>query len=149
MKDGTTQEGCCQCGRIRYEATYDPENAYLCHCRICQRATGGVSIAFLNLAKDNLSWKSEPEWYASSGFAKRPFCEKCGTPLGLQFDEGRNMDLAIRTLDDHYGIEPQWHFGVERMHEGWIDTTYRPRKRADEDETLVAKRRESTGGMPE
>ena len=83
MNQRTTQEGGCQCGRIRYEATYDPENAYLCHCRMCQRATGGVSIAFLNLAKDNLHWKTEPEWFASSSFAKRPFCKECGTPLGF------------------------------------------------------------------
>lgn len=149
MNQRTTQEGGCQCGRIRYEATYDPENAYLCHCRMCQRATGGVSIAFLNLAKENLHWKTEPEWFASSSFAKRPFCKECGTPLGFAFDEGRNMDIAVGTLDDPYGLEPQWHFGVERLHEAWIDTSHLPRKRADDDETLVARWKGSTGEMPE
>ena len=37
--------GGCQCGAIRY-AFYAPlENAHVCHCRMCQRATGGVFAA--------------------------------------------------------------------------------------------------------
>ena len=58
--------GGCQCGRVRYTAELESFDAYLCHCRMCQRATGGVSIAFVNLRKDQRTWKSEPDWYASS-----------------------------------------------------------------------------------
>ncbi|MBX7493323.1 GFA family protein [Qipengyuania sp. 1NDW9] len=149
MTGRTTQGGGCQCGRIRYTATYHPDGAYLCHCRMCQRATGGVSIAFMSLPKTNLQWETQPEWYASSTFAKRPFCQECGTPLGFAFDEGDDMDIAIGTLDDPYGLEPQWHFGVERMHEAWIDTSHLPHKRADESEQLVNRWKDSNGCMPE
>ncbi len=31
--------GGCQCGRIRYTAQLESLNAYLCHCRMCQKAT--------------------------------------------------------------------------------------------------------------
>ena len=41
--------GGCACGRIRYTASVADDDAYLCHCRMCQRATGGVSIAFKNV----------------------------------------------------------------------------------------------------
>lgn len=149
MTGKTTQGGGCQCGRIRYEVSYFEDSAYLCHCRMCQRATGGVSIAFLSVKKRDLKWETEPEWYASSDFAKRPFCKECGTPLGFAFDEGEDMDIAIGTLDDPYGIEPKWHFGVERMHEAWLDTSHLPKKRADESEVLVEKWDDSEEEMPE
>ena len=61
----------------------------LCHCRMCQRATGGVSIAFKNLAKAEIAWEHEPDWYASSPIAKRPFCRECGTPLGFALQRQR------------------------------------------------------------
>ncbi len=38
----TRMTGGCQCGRVRYAAEVDSDDAYLCHCRMCQRATGGV-----------------------------------------------------------------------------------------------------------
>jgi hypothetical protein len=35
--------GGCACGRIRFTTTVEPDEAYLCHCRMCQRATSSVS----------------------------------------------------------------------------------------------------------
>ena len=68
-----TVTGGCQCGRVRYEVGIDDDDAYLCHCRMCQRATGGVSIAFKNVKKTNVRWLgSEPDWYRSSPIARRP-----------------------------------------------------------------------------
>jgi hypothetical protein len=64
--------GGCACGRVRYAATIHDDEAYLCHCRMCQRATGSVSIAFKNVKQDEVSWKSEPDWYGSSPIASRP-----------------------------------------------------------------------------
>ena len=43
--------GGCACGKVRYTVRIHDDDAYLCHCRMCQRATGGVSIAFKNVKK--------------------------------------------------------------------------------------------------
>ena len=48
--------GGCACGRVRFTASVEPDEAYLCHCRMCQRSTGSVSIAFVNAKLDALSW---------------------------------------------------------------------------------------------
>ena len=36
------------CRRVRFEADVANDEAYLCHCRMCQQATGSVSIAFVS-----------------------------------------------------------------------------------------------------
>ena len=61
-----TMSGGCQCGRVRYAAEVADDEAYLCHCRMCQCATGGVSVAYKNVARADLAWEHEPDWYASS-----------------------------------------------------------------------------------
>ena len=66
--------GGCACGRVRFTATIRDDEAYLCHCRMCQRATGSVSIAFKNVKQADVSWDSGPDWYDSSPIARRPFC---------------------------------------------------------------------------
>ena len=61
--------GGCQCGRVRFSARVADNDAILCHCRMCQRASGNVSVAFKNFAVADMSWHSEPDWYASSPIA--------------------------------------------------------------------------------
>ena len=67
-------DGGCACGRVRFRANIANDEAYLCHCRMCQRATGSISIAFKNVKAADVTWESEPDWYESSPIARRPFC---------------------------------------------------------------------------
>lgn len=143
-----TMTGGCQCGRVRYEATVENDEAYLCHCRMCQRATGGFAAAFKNVAQASLVWAgSGPDWYQSSPIARRPFCSACGTPLGFAFLEGPNIDLTVGSFDDPSALRPVSHFGAESLYEAWLDTHELPRTRCDEYPALVEKW-EKAGGMP-
>ncbi|WP_298021170.1 GFA family protein [uncultured Parasphingopyxis sp.] len=146
---GETMEGGCQCRRIRYRANIDDVEAYLCHCRMCQRATGGVSIAFKNLKKTDVIWETEPDWYDSSPIAHRPFCAHCGTPLGFAFPDSENMDLTIGSFDDPSRFVPRHHFGAEALQEAWLDTRDLPRYRADEHEPTVRRWKEKVGKLPD
>jgi hypothetical protein len=112
-------------------------SAYLCHCRMCQRATGGFAASFVNVPLADLEWTSEPDWYASSPIARRPFCANCGTPLGFRFNQGKGIDVTFGSLDDPRGLDPESHSGVESMHEAWIDTRALPRQRSDETESVI------------
>ena len=141
--------GGCQCGKARYRVQVDPEQAYLCHCKMCQRATGGVAAAFVSVKRADCSWESGPDWYQSSPIARRPFCSHCGTPLGFQFLEGENMDLTIGSFDDPYAFSPHWHFGAETIHEDWLDTSALPRKRLADYKPVVDKWIAATGKLPE
>ena len=64
--------GGCACGRVRYTAAVGDYDAYLCHCRMCQRATGSVSIAFKNVKQADVEWQGAPDWFDSSPIADRP-----------------------------------------------------------------------------
>jgi len=140
--------GGCACGAVRFEAEIDGDDAYLCHCRMCQRATGSLSIAFKNIPQAKLRWLSGPDWYDSSPIARRPYCGKCGTSLGFQFKEGPNMDVTVAAFDDPGRFKPTSHFGAESVHEAWLDTSGLPRKRTEEHKPLVEKWVQATGSFP-
>jgi hypothetical protein len=131
--------GGCQCGRVRYTAQVEPEKAYLCHCNMCKKATGGVSIAFINPPKDKVVWHSEPDWYRSSPIARRPFCATCGTPLGFDFlSGGENIDLTIGSFDDPTPFRPEHNYATESMLPAWANVTHLPGHASAENTKVVA-----------
>lgn len=107
--------GGCQCGKVRYALYVAPENSHVCHCRMCQRATGGVFAALAGAPKAEFSWTAgEPAFFESSNLARRGYCRDCGTPLSFTYHlaEAR-FYVTIGSLDDpdaapivkQYGIE--------------------------------------------
>lgn len=146
----TSMTGGCQCGRVRYEAEVEDDEAYLCHCRMCQRATGGVSIAFKSVPEGSLTWLSGPDWYQSSPIAHRPFCSACGTPLGFAWlANGENVDLTVGSFDDPSRFRPTQHYAVESMHAAWLDTGSLPRMRSDENESVTKRWMDACGKLPD
>ena len=144
------KSGGCQCGKVRYTAQVDPAEAYLCHCKMCQRATGGFAAAFVGVKVADVAWTGEPDWYESSPIARRPFCSRCGTPLGFRFAEGSDkMDLTIGSFDDPSDFRPKHHFGAESIHEAWLDTSKLPRIKTSDYELLNQKWIAATGKVPE
>lgn len=150
MSGKTNKTGGCQCGRVRYTAAVDPAEAYLCHCRMCQRATGGFAASFVHVAQADVAWEGEPDWYSSSPIAERPFCSRCGTPFGFRFKEGStNMDLTVGSFDDPSDFVPKHHFGAESLHEAWLDTSALPRIRTDDYDVLVQKWKDAGAEPPQ
>ena len=137
--------GGCQCGKVRYVARPLNDDAYLCHCRMCQRATGGFAAACVSIAAAAVEWRSGPDWYASSPIARRAFCAACGTPLGFCYtDDSDHLDLTVGSFDDPSGFVPTSHTGTESLLEMWLDTSGLPRSRSDESAAL-GKRWEAVG----
>ena len=141
--------GGCACGRVRYEATIHDHDAYLCHCRMCQRATGSISIAFKNVKQSEIDWERQPEWFDSSPIADRPYCRECGTSLGFRFKDGSDlMDLTVASFDDPSPFVPKHHFGTESMHRAWLNTEGLKEIRTDEHQKLVDRWVGATGSFP-
>ena len=142
--------GGCACGKVRFTATIHDDDAYLCHCRMCQRATGSVSIAFKNVKQADVEWQGEPDWYDSSPIGERPFCKACGTSIGYRFKEGSDkMDLTVAAFDDPSRFKPQWHFGAESIQRHWLNTEGLPEHKTSDYDVLVEKWVKATGKMPD
>ena len=141
--------GGCACGRVRYTAQIEDDDAYLCHCRMCQRVTGSVSIAFKNVKQGEVRWDHEPDWYDSSPIAQRSYCRECGTSFGFRFKDGsENMDLTVASFDDPFGFTPKHHFGAESMHREWLNTEGLKEIRTADYQKLVDKWVDATGSFP-
>lgn len=144
-----SMQGGCACGKVRFTAQVHNDEAYLCHCRMCQRATGSVSIAFKNVKKADVAWESGPDWYASSPIARRPYCASCGTSLGFEFPDSENMDLTVGSFDDPARFRPVHHFGVESLHRAWINTEGLPEYRVDQYKPVVERWMNAVGKLPD
>jgi hypothetical protein len=140
--------GGCMCGRVRYSANVENDEAYLCHCRMCQRSSGNVSLAMKNLNKADVRWEREPDYYASSPFARRGFCSGCGTSLSFEYPDSGKMDLIVGTFDDPSRFVPEHHFAAESMNRAWINTEGLPETRTDEYQPLVDRWMKSVGKLP-
>jgi hypothetical protein len=145
-----TMTGGCQCGRIRYAADIDGDEAYLCHCGMCRRATGGVSAAFTNVAKAALRWTTqEPDRFASSPIALRGFCRDCGTPLTFEYPDSEKLDLTIGSFDEPGYFRPAHHFSVETRLEPWVDTSHLPGYRLVDNPNTIDRWIRTVGKLPD
>lgn len=119
---------------------------------MCQRATGGVSIAFKNVARADVIWTTQqPDRYCSSPIAHRGFCRDCGTPLTFEFsdDASPNLDLTVGSFDDPGRFCPTHHFAVESRHEAWLDTGDLPGTKSEDNPSTRDRWMKYVGHLPE
>jgi len=110
----TEWTGGCQCGAVRYQLLTPPEHASICHCRMCQRASGQPFMAFARVKNENLRWtRGGPSVFESSNIVERGFCNACGTPLTYRRLESNTVSVTIGSLDDPERARPVLQFGIE------------------------------------
>ncbi|WP_394832656.1 GFA family protein [Pendulispora rubella] len=100
--------GRCLCGAIRYVANGSPVNVRVCHCRICQRATGAPFFARALFPIAAVSVQGQTSAFASSAGLLRRFCASCGTSVFAQRDH-EFLAVALATLDEPGRLPPTMH----------------------------------------
>ena len=103
-------KGGCACGRVRYTAQIDNDDAYLCHCRMCQRATGSVSIAFKNVRKADVAWEGEPDWYQARRSRGGPIAATAAPRSASPIPDSEKMDLTVAVLRRSVAVPPDQPF---------------------------------------
>jgi hypothetical protein len=99
--------GGCACGAVRYECSAEPLMMGNCHCRDCQRASGGPFVSIVAVPKDALKITGDVKYHevkADSGDPiKRGFCGTCGSRL-FGFPSAPFIGVSAGSLDD-----PSWY----------------------------------------
>ena len=96
----TTNTGGCQCGAVRFRVEGDLGEASICHCRMCQKATGGLFGPYVGAPFDAVAWtRGRPSYFQSSNKVRRGFCGDCGTPLTFEYGE-ENISFALGAMDN-------------------------------------------------
>jgi hypothetical protein len=108
--------GGCLCGAVRYEASEPPHDVYYCHCRRCQKQTGGAFDLVAGIPADSFRITSgEPKFYKSSEILERGFCANCGSGvIARYFDpDDPYVWVKVGTLDHPEDVSPTQHVGIE------------------------------------
>jgi hypothetical protein len=104
--------GGCQCGAVRFRVSGAIGEASVCHCRMCQKASGAHALALVGVKGTNFEWtRGAPSWFASSNAARRGFCAACGTPFAYDAPDG--LALSIVAFDNPNLIAPIVAYGIE------------------------------------
>jgi hypothetical protein len=103
--------GGCLCGAVRFEAHGEPGFTGYCHCRMCQRSSGGPVQVYAGFPADKVVYASPPAIYASSPGAERHFCPKCGSQVAFRDADG--MSVNVPCLDDPSVFPPREHIWEE------------------------------------
>jgi hypothetical protein len=112
--------GGCQCGAVRFGVTTVPNRVSICHCRMCQKATGAPFAALADINRTDFAWtKGQPAFFRSSSIAERGFCAACGTPLSFGRIDGDRIEIMTGSFDRPDRIVPTRQFGSESRL-GWV-----------------------------
>ena len=112
--------GGCQCGAIRFAVKAAPVKISICHCRMCQKASGAPFASFADIDREDFAWtKGKPAAFRSSSIAERDFCPACGTPLSYRLIGGPRIEIMTGTFDRPDRVVPTRQFGTESRL-GWV-----------------------------
>ena len=112
--------GGCQCGAIRFALSAAPTRVSICHCRMCQKASGAPFASFADIERENFTWtRGEPAAFRSSSTAERDFCRDCGTPLSFRRIDGPRIEIMTGAFDRPDRVIPTQQFGTESRL-GWV-----------------------------
>jgi hypothetical protein len=112
--------GGCQCGAIRFALNAAPVKISICHCRMCQKASGAPFASFADIEKSEFSWtRGQPAAFRSSTIAERDYCRDCGTPLSFRRIDGPRIEIMTGTFDRPDRLVPTRQYGTESRL-GWV-----------------------------
>lgn len=99
--------GGCQCGAVRYRTAGALGYPHLCHCRMCQKASGNYALPLGSaMLTDFELTRGEPSWFHSSDLVRRGFCGTCGTPLFYDVPGADSINVTLGSLDEPMAVQP-------------------------------------------
>ena len=94
-----SRTGRCLCGAVQFEAEGVSDEVHACHCNMCRHWSGGPGLA---VQAESVRFTGEEHLarYASSGWAERGFCTRCGSNLFYRLKEPDVYTMWFGAFDD-------------------------------------------------
>ncbi len=105
-----THCGGCLCGDVRFVVAGRPLQVSVCHCRMCQRATGSAFSVEPIFLKERVEFSGQPLSYYSHRSVDHgrmvhfSFCRRCGNRIGLTLERFPAVQIIYGGTFD----EPSW-----------------------------------------
>ncbi|WP_395016606.1 GFA family protein [Dongia sp.] len=123
----TNLSGSCFCGAVRYRLTRPPMFVNCCHCRDCQKQTGGAFAINALIERSCIELddgSQEPLRITMPTESGRPHdiyrCAKCQTALWSDYGRrGVMVFVRVSTLDQAHNIVPDAHI-FTRSKAPWV-----------------------------
>ncbi len=114
----TTRRGQCQCGAVTFNADKVESEFTACHCRMCQRLSGGI---YMTTVARGLSFDGEEHIsiYRAADWAERGSCKKCGSHLFYRYLNSDEYDMCIGTFDEQSDFVLAREIFVDRKPDGY------------------------------
>src|SRR5262245_3341237 len=93
-------QGKCLCGSILINAESVSTSLGVCHCTMCRKWSGGPWLGVDCGAEVSFEGGDKPAIFASSAWAERGFCQKCGTHLFYRLKEPLRYFVAAALFDN-------------------------------------------------
>lgn len=115
----TPLTGKCLCGGVSVTLTRAHREVDVCHCTMCQTWNGSM---YAGIEADDFVIEGEEHItsYASSDWASRAFCSKCGSHLWYKFEPTGNRTFVAGMFDLPEGVPIKHQIFVDEKQD-WFD----------------------------
>jgi hypothetical protein len=108
-------DGGCLCGSLRFQTAGAPLKTTICHCPMCQRASGSAFTVELIFLAKAVTFQGTPSIYTHRSpdhgrSLHYLFCSTCGTRLGVSLERFAGLQFIYAgTYDDTSWVKPDSH----------------------------------------
>ena len=122
----SSKSGQCNCGAVRFDADDVELEFGACHCRMCQRWSGGIFLA-TSVGSVRFTGEENLKRYKTSEWAERGFCEICGASLFYHLLKLDKYEMCIGTFDDVDDFALTSEIFIDRKPDGYAIAGDHPR----------------------
>lgn len=95
MSSTVEAKGSCLCGAVEIKAQSMSTEVGVCHCGMCRKWTGGPFLSVDCKDSVQIAGSKNVTTFASSEWAERGFCSKCGTHLFYRLKQGNQYIMPV------------------------------------------------------
>ncbi|WP_232829402.1 GFA family protein [Tropicimonas sp. IMCC34043] len=139
--------GACLCGAVTLSARAGASELHACHCSMCRKWTGSAFVEF-DVHAEDLVVAGPVRRFASSNWAERAFCDRCGSTLWYRLTTSGHESYAVAAglFDNAGGFPLTREIFIDRKPEGYAFAGDHPRQ--TEQEFLAAIAAANQGETP-